>query len=163
MTKRDAPITCNIHMKGGTVFKLTLTELPCAPRGHPAEVGPHLPLADDQEATNTLYAVDWGEVAAITYRISGTGGRPAETHDRDVLVAIERAGGEVSSKRELVALLDVSHSVLDRILPRLEGAGLVEAFDGPRRATGYRLIDRDAPFRLGDAVTASEVGARSET
>lgn len=157
MTRAETSYTANIYLAGGSVFKVQLSD---DWRDHwdpPEEpISPSIlgqwfarTLTKDSPGRNTLAAIDWEQVAAITYRrpAEGAGGRPIEVLGTDVLAAIEANGGTVESKRELCRLMDRGHVAVDRALAELVRDGKVEPFDGPRRAVGYLILgDRAEGF-----------------
>lgn len=147
---REPNPTCNIYLASGAVFKLKLDAVPAFNFiAHPSEAAHHLMqhISHDAPGYNTLAAIDWPQVAAITYRVpsDGEGGRPPLLEPREAVEALQRLGGSVPSKRELERVLGCGHTAVDRALRHLESVGIVEPFDGPRRAIGYRLTGRNLP------------------
>lgn len=150
MTKRETSYTVNIHLTSGTVFKLHLRD-DWQDHWDPAWVlaptvaGPKLiaALSRDEPARNTLAAIDWSRVDAITYRrpAEGSAGRPASVTGDDIIAALETMPGrQVASVRQLCDAIDAQHGAVSGPLRDLHRAGVVEQVPGPRRALGYRLV-----------------------
>jgi len=148
MTKRETAYTMNIHLASGTVFKLHLRdgweqEWEPSHQGAPIDIGPHLGqfLSIDHPGRNTLLAIDWGHVDAITYRrpAEGSAGRPASVTGDDIIAALR--AGQVRSGRALAQLMDCHYAALRAPLSGLVEEGRVEAFPSSRGGTGYRLVE----------------------
>jgi hypothetical protein len=175
MTRAETSYTANIYLAGGSVFKVQLSDNwreehwdPPEEPISPSILGPDFArtLTKDSPGRNTLVAIDWDQVVAITYRrpAEGAGGRPIEVMGADVLAAIEANGGTVESKRELCRLMDRGHVAVDRALTELVKAGKVAPFDGPRRAVGYLILgDRAGGFGTPESSPFRNPPARSES